>query len=128
MKTQPQKINLQRVTIDAKDQPLGRLASKIALLLRKKNSPHFVFNQIPAVKVVVFNTDLIKIFPKKLKQKLYWRYSGFPGGLKLTPMEKIFTKDSRLVLKKAVFGMLPKNRLRAKLIKNLIMFTKEIKE
>jgi len=113
---------IKEIRIDAAQKPLGRLASEIATILRNKNSVDFAPSKIPSLKVVVFNTDLIKIFWKKLKNKLYWRYSGYPGGMKLTPMGKVFEKDSREVLKKTVYGMLPKNRLRAKLIKNLIMF------
>lgn len=114
------------VIIDAAGKPLGRLSSLIASKLRAKDLPSFKPNYLPQRNVIVFNIDFIKIHPKKLKQKLYWRYSGYPGGMKLTPMGRVFKRDPRLVLRKTVYGMLPKNRLRSKLIKNLIMFNKEI--
>ncbi len=124
MKEKNQQIK--EIIIDAAGKSLGRVASLIASKLRGKDSPYFKPNVILKRHVVVFNIDKIKISPKKLKQKFYWRYSGYPGGMKIIPLEKFFKKDPRLVLKKTVYGMLPKNRLRAKLIKNLIMFNQEI--
>lgn len=115
------------IKIDATSQSLGRLASKIASLLRGKDDPKFQPHILSKREVVVFNTDKIKLTGKKLEQKKYYRYSGYPGGIKETPLKKLFEKDSRLVLRKAVWGMLPKNRLRKEMIKNLIMRRKETK-
>lgn len=113
------------ILIDAAGKPLGRLAAEIAFKLRGKHKADFKPNVVPSQKIIVINTDYINIFPSKLKNKFYWRYSGYPGGMKLTPLGKIFAKDSTKVLRKTVFGMLPKNRLRSKIIKNLIMFKKD---
>jgi len=106
-------------TIDAKDKPLGRLASKIALILRGKHRSDFQPNKSGEDIVVVKNIDKIKITGKKLKQKMYYQHSGFPGGFKKIPMEKVFKENPKEVLKRAVLGMLPKNKLRAKMIKRL---------
>lgn len=114
--------------IDATDQSLGRLASKIAILLRGKNDPGFQPYIMPKNKVVVYNTDKIKLTGKKMEQKRYFRYSGYPGGLKEEKLKDIFKKDSRIVVKRAVWGMLPKNKLRKKIIQNLRLYRKEVKE
>ena len=106
-------------TIDAKNKILGRLATEIAVLLRGKNKPDFVPYKDMGDFVVVKNTDNIKVTGKKLEQKIYYRHTGYLGGLKKTPLKKLFKKDPAEVLKKAVFGMLPKNKLRAKQIKRL---------
>ncbi|HRY52600.1 MAG TPA: 50S ribosomal protein L13 [Candidatus Portnoybacteria bacterium] len=113
--------------IDAKGKILGRLAVEVAVLLREKNTPNFLPRITPQDIVKVANTDLIKFSGKKVKQKMYYSHSGYPGGLKTISLEKLFAKDSREVLKLAVYGMLPKNRTRDKIIKNLKLFKREIK-
>lgn len=105
--------------IDAENKILGRLASEISILLRGKNTAHFDPSRMPKVKVVVHNTDKISFTGKKLTQKLYRHHSGFHGGLKEEPLRDLVARDSRLVLRRAVMGMLPKNKLRDKVIKNL---------
>lgn len=105
--------------IDAKGKVLGRLAVEAAVLLRGKNKADFLPRITPENIVKVVNTDLMKFTGKKLKQKMYYRHSGYPGGIKKEALEKFFTRDSREVLKLAVYGMLPKNRTRDKIIKNL---------
>ena len=106
-------------TIDAKGRILGRLAVEAAVLLRGKNTPNFLPRITPENIVKVINTDLMKFTGKKLKQKMYYRHSGYPGGLREEALEKLFARDSREWLKLAVYGMLPKNRTRDKIIKNL---------
>ena len=69
--------------------------------------------------VEVINVDKIKITGKKLNQKIYYRHSGYPGGIKSKKLQEFFQENPREVLKKAVFGMLPKNKLRVKIIKRL---------
>lgn len=113
--------------IDAKGKILGRLAVEAAVLLREKNTPNFLPRITPQDIVKVANTDLMKFSGKKVKQKMYYSHSGYPGGLKTISLEKLFAKDSREVLKLAVYGMLPKNRTRDKIIKNLKLFKGEIK-
>lgn len=105
--------------IDAKGQPLGRLATKIAILLRGKHKPDFKPHEDKGDFVIVKNIKEIKFTGKKLKQKKYYRHSGYPGGLKEISLEKLFRERPAEVLKKAVWGMLPKNRLRKKIIKRL---------
>lgn len=105
--------------IDATDKVLGRLAAEISLLLRGKKDPSFDPSRPALNKVVVHNTDKVKVTGKKMAQKLYRRHSGYHGGLKEEKLEDLMKRDSRLALQKAVMGMLPKNRLRDRLIKNL---------
>ena len=112
--------------IDATNKVLGRLASKIAILLQGKHKPNFVPYLNTGDKVIVTNTDKIKITGKKLKKKVYYRHSGYPGGLKKITLEELMKRDSREVLKKAVWGMLPKNKLRKQRIKNLKLYKGEI--
>ncbi|MCK4454033.1 50S ribosomal protein L13 [Candidatus Parcubacteria bacterium] len=106
-------------TIDATDKVLGRLATQIAVLLRGKHKPDFVPYKDMGDFVVVKNVDKIKITGKKMEQKVYYHHSGFLGGLKETPLKKLLKEKPEEVLKKAVFGMLPKNKLRSKIIKRL---------
>ena len=106
--------------IDATNQVLGRLASRIALLLRGKDSPKFQPHILSEEEVVVSNVDKIKFTGRKLEQKKYFHYSGYPGGIRERTMGEIFAKDPKEVLRRAVFGMLPKNRLRKEMIKHLI--------
>jgi len=108
--------------IDAKNKILGRLAVEVAVLLRGKNTANFLPRLTPENIVKVFNIDLMKFTGKKLKQKTYRHHTNYPGGLKEISLEKLFAKDSREVLKKAVYGMLPKNRTRDKVIKNLKLY------
>jgi len=113
--------------IDAKGKILGRLAVEAAVLLRGKNTANFLPRITPENIVKVYNTDLLKFTGKKLKQKMYRHHSGYPGGLKETALENLMAKDSREVLKLAVYGMLPKNRTRDKIINNLKLFKGEAK-
>ena len=111
--------------IDASDKILGRLASEIALLLRGKNSPRFSPMHLAANRVVIYHTDAVRVSGRKAAQKLYRRHSGFPGGLKEESLERLLRRDSRQALRRAVAGMLPKNRLRPRMLKNLILYQKE---
>jgi len=106
-------------TIDATNKILGRLATEIAVLLRGKNRSDFAPNKDIGDFVVVKNVNKIKVTGKKFEKKIYYHHSGYLGGLKETPFKKLFEKDPGEVLKRAVFGMLPKNKLRAKQIKRL---------
>jgi len=105
--------------IDAKNKPLGRLAAEIATLLRGKHKPTFVPYKDSGDFVVVKNVEKIKITGKKLNDKNYYRHTGYLGGLKKTPLKEIFERDPDEVLRRAVFGMLPKNKLRNDQIKRL---------
>lgn len=106
-------------TIDAAGRILGRLASEIAVLLRGKDKTDFALYKDMGDIVIVKNVAQLKFTGKKMEQKKYYRHSGYPGGLKEISLGKLFEKNSAQVFKKAVWGMLPKNKLRAKMIKRL---------
>lgn len=106
-------------TIDATGKVLGRLAADIAVLLRGKDKPEFMPNQDIGDFVVVKNIDKVKITGNKMEGKIYYRHTGYMGGLKETPLKKVFDKSPAEVLRRAVFGMLPGNKLRAEQIKRL---------
>jgi len=106
--------------LDAKDKSLGRLASETASILRGKREVDFAPNRLAAVKVKVVNLDKIKISEKKIEQKYYKKHSGYPGGLKITPLKKVLKKKGvAYVFRQAVMNMLPKNKLQKRMIKNL---------
>ena len=105
--------------IDATGISLGRLATQIAMILQGKNKPEYQPHLDNGDMVVVSNISKVKITGKKLEQKKYYRHSGYPGGLKETKMQDLFEKNPAEILKKAVFSMLPKNRVRANMIKRL---------
>lgn len=122
-----QKIERKQHNIDAKGIVLGRLASQIAGLLRGKGKVSFLPHVDGGDEVSVYNLEQIKITGNKLEQKVYHRHSGYPGGLKEISMKALFTKDPCLVFKKAVWNMLPKNKLRSKMIIRLKLYSGEIK-
>ena len=105
--------------IDATGKVLGRLATEIVILLRGKHKPDFVPYKNMGDIVIIKNVKKIKITGKKMEQKKYYRYSGYPGGLKEIPLKRLFKEKPEEVLKKAVYGMLPKNKLRDQQIKKL---------
>ena len=108
-------------TFDAEGQSLGRLATEIAMILRGKNEPTFTPNIAPEVTVIVNNASKIALNNSQL-EKEYKRYSGYPGGLRHESREHLIERKGFLdVFEKAVRGMLPNNRLRAVMMKNLII-------
>ena len=109
--------------IDASDQILGRLATRIANLLMGKHKPTFTRNMDVGDYVVVTNADKIRITGDKLKQKTYYRHSGYPGGLKSISLEKMMQTKPTWVIEHAVKGMLPHNRLGNKILKKLRVYT-----
>lgn len=113
------------VKIDAANKILGRLASEIAVILRGKNKVDFQPYLDKGDVVEVTNTDKIKVTGKKMDKKIYYKHTGYLGHLKMKKMSEIFQKDSREMLKRAVYGMLPKNKLRAKMIKKLKLYKNE---
>ena len=106
-------------TIDATDKVLGRLAAQIAVLLRGKHKPNFVPYKDMGDFVIVENVNKLKFTGKKIEQKKYYRHSGYWGGLKEIPLKKLFAERPAEVLRRAVYRMLPKNKLRVKMIKRL---------
>jgi large subunit ribosomal protein L13 len=105
--------------IDATGKVLGRLASQIAVLLMGKNKLNYDPSKDMGDFVIVKNVEKMKISGKKLEKEKHYRYSGYLGGLKEVPLKKIFKENPSQILKKAVYGMLPKNRLRKRMIKRL---------
>lgn len=105
--------------IDATDQSLGRLASRIAVLLRGKDSPTWEPYKVPSSEVVVRNVERIRFAGTKLKTKKYHRYSGYPGGLKTRGLKELWASKPKEVLRMSVYRMLPKNRQRDIIIRNL---------
>ncbi|PIV12883.1 MAG: 50S ribosomal protein L13 [Candidatus Nealsonbacteria bacterium CG03_land_8_20_14_0_80_36_12] len=106
-------------TIDATRKVLGRLATEIAILLRGKHKPDFMPNKDTGDFIIIKNVKKIKFTGRKIDKKVYYRHSGYSGGLKIIPLKKLFEKNPTEVFKKAVLGMLPKNKLRNKQIKRL---------
>jgi large subunit ribosomal protein L13 len=111
--------------VDAKDQVLGRLASKIATIIRGKNKPIFTPNTDTGDYVIVINAEKIKVTGKREQLKQYISHSGYPGGQKITTLDKMRAKKPEFVVHQAVKGMLPKNRLGRKLITNLKVYAGE---
>lgn len=108
--------------IDAQGKKLGRIASEAASLLMGKNRTDFVRNTAPEVKVKIVNAGKLSVTNKKMEQKTYKNYSGFPGGLKERTMKKVvFDKGMKEAMRIAIRGMLPKNKLRDRMMKNLII-------
>ena len=113
----------QWVVIDATDLPLGRLASRVALVLRGKNKPGFTPNVDCGDNVIVVNAEKVVLKGKKMTNRVYTRYTGYPGGQRFTTPREILnsTHPERLV-EKAVRGMLPKTRLGEKIFHNLHVY------
>lgn len=112
-------IKRQTLTIDATDKAIGRLAVEIASALRGKHRPDFQPNKDSGDFVVVKNIAKAKFTGKKMEQKQYKHHTFYPGGLKEVSMKNVFAGNPGEVLKRAVFGMLPKNKLRREQIKRL---------
>ena len=115
-------INPKWHVVDADGKVLGRLASRIALLLRGKTKPIFAPHQDTGDFVVVINAKKITLTGKKWKEKMYIHHSGYPGGLKTASAEKIAEKKPERLITMAVQGMLPKNKMGRKLIKKLKVY------
>ena len=111
--------------VDAKDQILGRLATRIASRLRGKHNPLFTPHADTGDWVVVINADKIVLTGKKMEKKNYYRHSGYIGSLKTTTAKELMEKKSEDLIRFAVKGMLPKNRLGRKLFKKLKVYAGE---
>ena len=109
--------------IDAEDIVLGRLAVQVANLLRGKHKPTFAPHMDMGDFVIVVNAEKVALTGDKKTTKLSYRHSGFPGGLTATPIGDQLEKDARKVVEKAVWGMLPKNKLGRQIIKKLKVYS-----
>ena len=116
-------IHREWVLLDASDQVLGRLATQIAFRLRGKHKPIFTPHMDTGDFIVVVNADKIKLTGNKWAQKTYYRHSGYMGGLKTITARKLIDKSPEMLLRLAVRGMLPKNRLGRALLKKLKIYS-----
>lgn len=118
------KATLQKewVVVDATDQILGRLSSKIALVLRGKHKPGYTPHVDCGDNVIVINAEKVRLTGNKMKGKVYIRHTGYPGGQRFQTAEELMTKHPARMVEKAVKGMLPKNSLGAKLFTNLHVY------
>jgi len=112
-------VNKGWVLVDAEGQTLGRLASKVAKLLRGKHKPNFTPHVDCGDNVIVINAEKINLTGNKWNDKSYIRYTGYPGGQRSLSATEMFAKDPARLIEKSVKGMLPKNKLGADLFRNL---------
>lgn len=110
------------IVVDATDQALGRLASKVAKILRGKNKPSFTPHVDCGDNVIVINAEKVRLTGNKLTKKEYLRHTGYPGGQRSMTAEEILAKYPERLIEKAVKGMLPKNRLGRKIYTNLKVY------
>ncbi len=119
----PGSIERDWYVIDARDLVLGRLATKVAGILRGKHRPQYTPHADCGDHVVVINAEKIRVTGRKELQKTYYRHSGHPGGLKSITLEKQREKHPERIIEAAVRGMLPKNSLGRKMIKKMNIYT-----
>ncbi|BDX37787.1 50S ribosomal protein L13 [Tenuifilaceae bacterium CYCD] len=110
------------VVIDATDQPLGRLASQVAKMLRGKNKPNYTPHVDCGDNVIVINAEKVRLTGRKLTDKEYVRHTGFPGGQRFATPKDMLQRKPIWVIEHAVKGMLPKNRLANALFRNLYVY------
>ncbi len=115
-------VSKQWVIVDADAEILGRLSSKIAMIIRGKHKPGFTPHVDCGDRVIVINADKVRLTGKKWTEKLYVSYTGFPGGQRFITPKKLMEKHPNRMFEKSVRGMLPKNRLGDALIKNLYVY------
>jgi large subunit ribosomal protein L13 len=106
---------------DCNDYVLGRLAAKAAFILQGKNTPGYSPNKEMPNWIVAINSAKIQFTGNKGEQKIYYRFSGYPGGITAQKLKDLMEADPNQVIKKAVYGMLPKNKLRDRMMKRLIV-------
>ena len=110
---------MQQVSLDAKNQALGRLASKAAIMLRGKDKPSYKPDKLPDVEVLVKNIEKAKFTGSKFDNKVYYRYSGYHSGIRARKLSELWETRPGYVFREMVYRMLPKNKTRDKVIKNL---------
>lgn len=108
--------------VDARNQVLGRLAAQVARILKGKHKPIYTPHLDVGDHVIIINADKVRVTGRKAQQKVYKRYSGYPGGLKEIVYEKMMEKHPERILEHAIKGMLPKNRLGRKMFKKLRVY------
>jgi len=118
----PGDINRQWHVVDADGKTLGRLASRIAAILKGKNKPIYTPHADVGDYVIVINADKIHVTGRKMLQKVYYRHSGYPGGLKSINLRDLLRRHPTRAIELAVKGMLPKNRLGRRMLKKLKVY------
>ncbi len=116
-------VNKEWLVVNADGQSLGRLASKVAKLIRGKHKTNFTPHVDCGDNVIVINAEKINLTGSKLDQKEYIRHTGYPGGQRTTTAGEVMKENPAKVIEKAVKGMLPKNRLGSALFRNLYVYT-----
>ena len=110
------------VVIDATDQILGRLASRVALVLRGKNKPNYTPHVDCGDNVIIINADKVRLTGKKLTDRVYVRHTGYPGGQRFTTPKELLASKPTAVVEHAIRGMLPRTRLGDKIFGNLYVY------
>lgn len=118
----PKDVRYKWYLVDARDKVLGRLATTVALRLQGKHKPEYTPNQDLGDYVVVINAAKIRVTGKKEKDKIYYRHTGYPGGIKSVNFEELRESKPELVIEYAVQGMLPKGPLGRKMLKKLKIY------
>ena len=115
-------VNKLWVLVAAEGQTLGRLASKVAILLRGKHKPNFTPHVDCGDNVIIINASKVNLTGKKWEDKKYIRYTGYPGGQRSLSANQLFAKNPSSIIEKSVKGMLPKNKLGSALFRNLYVY------
>lgn len=115
-------VDREWLLVDAEGQNLGRLATKIAQLLIGKHNPNYTPGVMTGANVVVINAEKVGVFPTRLDSKKYYHHSGYPGGIKEITLRDQLAKFPERVIEKAVWGMIPKNKLGRRIYKNLHVY------
>ncbi len=119
----PQELKREWLIVDATGMTVGRLSAKIASILIGKHKPTFTPHVDCGDYVIIVNADKVKFTGKKMKDKIYYRHTNHPGGLKQQTAEELLDKHPERVLEKSIKGMLPKNKLGRQMYKKLYVYT-----
>lgn len=118
----PGDVEKRWILVDAEDRPLGRISSRIAAILRGKHKPEYTPHMDTGDNVIVINAEKVALSGRKMTDKTYFRHSGYPGSEKFITASEMLEKDPTSLVRNAVRGMLPKNRLGRKLLGNLRVY------
>jgi len=121
----PEDIERKWYVVDAKDKVLGRLASHVATILRGKHKPIYAPHVDVGDHVIIINAEKIRVTGKKAQTKRYFRHSGYPGGARFDSFAELIQRHPERILEKAVWGMLPHNKLGRKMFKKLKVYAGE---
>jgi len=118
----PQEVERKWYVVDADGQTLGRLATQVAMILRGKHRPTFTPHVDTGDHVIIINAEKIHLTGKKLQDKKYYRHSGYPGGIKSVTAGEVLNRHPERVIKAAVWGMIPHNKLGRQIINKLKVY------